>query len=197
MAEIERNEVSPDDSLQQANYLVEVAEVTYQIDWRWAYIEMYILTPSCSAKIPPDIIRPETVVEGGSLEFVYSIFDYGFKFVSSKADEMYSAGMSMAKLHNTIEKMVYLLTERIKESGGTKETEVQIALHGFIGAQRKSFESIINLDGNVVVVNFDPGEWGEKFLQTVKRLADKGYGFPEEAPRHSYRHALGSTKKSI
>lgn len=197
MVENDIAESDHNDSLQQANYLVEVAEIAYQIDWRWAYIEMYILSPSCQAKIPPLVIPADVVVEGGRLEFVYTILDYGFKFATSKAEDMYTAGMSMAKLYNTIEKMIYLLTERIKESGGSKDSEVQVALHGFIGAQRKSFESIINLEGNVVVVNFDPGEWGERFLQTVKRLADKGYGFPEEAPRNAYRHAVGSINKVI
>lgn len=191
MAENESIDMAEASSLQDANYLVDTAELAYQLDWRWAYFEIYILTPSCSAFVPPRVISPETVIEGGLLEFVYPIYDYGFKFATSKADEMYSVGMSMAKLYNTIEKIIFLLVERIKETGdGSTEAEVQVALHGFMGAQRKGFESIINLEGNVVVVNFEPGEWGERFLQTVKRLAEKGYGFPEESPRHNYRHAI-------
>ena len=62
-------------------------------------------------------------------------------------------------------------------------------LHPLMDAiQRNGFESIINLQYNVVVTNFDPGAWGDTYLQTVKRLADKGYGYPPEAPRDKYRH---------
>jgi hypothetical protein len=99
----------------------------------------------------------------------------------------------MCKLYYTIEKMIFLLTERLKTGGISVETEVQIAFGGHELAQRKTFESVINLPYNVVVTNFDPGVWGEKYLQTVKRLADKGYGYPPEAPRDSYRQTPSTT----
>ena len=102
---------------------------------------------------------------------------------------MYSAGMSMCKLYYTIEKIIFLLVERLKTGGVSTETEVQVAFSGHELAQRKAFEIIINLNHNVVVTNFDPGIWGERYLQTVKRLADKGYGYPLEAPRDSFRQS--------
>ena len=110
---------------------------------------------------------------------------------------MYSAGMSMCKLFYTIEKMIYLLIERLKTSGVDAETEVQVAFGGHEIAQRKAFESIINLTYNVVATNFDPGVWGERYLQTVKRLADKGYGYPSEAPRDNFRKSHVTTPKML
>jgi hypothetical protein len=49
----------------------------------------------------------------------------------------------------------------------------------------------------VAMTNFDPGPWGERYLEMVKRLADKGYGYPPESPRDIYRHphAPASTPK--
>jgi hypothetical protein len=81
------------------------------------------------------------------------------------------------------------LVERLKAGGVATDTEVQIAFGGHELAQRKGFESIINLSYNVVVTNFDPGPWGERYLQIVKRLADKGYGYPPESPRDTYRQS--------
>ena len=106
---------------------------------------------------------------------------------------MYSAGKSMCKLFYTIEKIIFMLVERLKTGGTSAETEVQVAFGGHELAQRKGFESIINLSYNVVVTNFDPGPWGERYLQVVKRLAEKGYGYPAEAPRDSYRQSHTST----
>ena len=103
----------------------------------------------------------------------------------------------MCKLYYTIEKMIFLLVERLKTGGVAAETEVQVAFGGHELAQRKGFESIINLSYNVVVTNFDPGVWGDHYLKMAKRLADKGYGYPSEAPRDTYRqsHAASSMKK--
>ena len=38
-----------------------------------------------------------------------------------------------------------------------------------------------------MVTNFDPGSWGERYLEIVKRLSDRGYGYPSEAPREIYK----------
>jgi hypothetical protein len=170
----------------------------YQLWWRWADFELYIIDPSIDIISPPVIIPPEPIPKSDDTEFVYTIEDHGFMLCTSKAEEMFTAGMSMCKLNYTIEKMIYLLIERLKTSGTSTETEVKIAFGGHELAQRKAFESIINLSYNVVVTNFDPGAWGDTYLQTVKRLADKGYGYPPEAPRDRYRHIIPATigKKS-
>lgn len=162
-------------------------EAVYQIWWRWADFHLYVTSPILPIFNPPQVILPALIEGTDAYEFVYPIVDYGDKFSTSKGLELFSAGLSMWKLYCTIEKIIHLLIERLKSSGTTAETEVQIAFAGHELAQRKGFESVINLSYNVVVTNFDPGAWGERYLQTVKRLADKGYGYPAAAPRDSYR----------
>lgn len=169
---------------------VALIERIYQIWWHWADFELYVVTPTIQAISPPIIIEPDLIPGTDEREFVYNIHDHGFKLVTSKSQDMFSAGMSMCKLYNTIEKMIYLLIERLKSGGVGEETEVQVAFGGHELGQRKAFESVINLSYNVVVTNFDPGTWGERYLQTVKRLADKGYGYPRPAPRDT-RHTPG------
>ncbi|ARG96430.1 hypothetical protein [Legionella micdadei] len=164
---------------------VAIVERVYQLWWHWANFELYVVSPSIPPVAPPIIIEPEIVSGTNEREFVYNIHDHGFKLTTSKSEDMYTGGMSMCKLFNTIEKMIYLLIERLKSGGIDEETEVQVAFGGHIIAQRKAFESVINLAHNVVVTNFDPGEWGENYLRIVKRLADKGYGYPPPAPRET------------
>lgn len=184
------------DPLEEASRLVDTAEMAYCIGWRWASFELYVISPVIEAISPAIIIPPEPLIDGTGLEFVYPIHDYGFKMATSKADNMASVGMSMCKLFYTIEKMIYLFIERLKSGGISTDTEVQVAFAGFILGQRKAFESIINLSYNVVVTNFEPGEWGEQYLLTIKRLADKGFGYPPEAPRDIFRHAHTSGASS-
>lgn len=181
---------------QDDNLLLQIEKV-YQLWWHWADFHLYIIDPTFDTIEPPVIIPPETLVNSSELEFVYPIFDYGYKLSVSKADDMYVAGKSMCKLYYTIEKMIFLLIERLKSGGVTTETEVQVAFGGHELAQRKGFESIINLSYNVVITNFDPGEWGERYLQIAKRLAEKGYGYPPEAPRDTYKQSHSSTTTGV
>lgn len=171
---------------------VALVENVYQLWWNWADFHIFIVSPTIESVSPPNLIKPEQVEETDELEYVYPIYDYGYKLSTSKAEDMLSAGMSMCKLHYTIEKMVAILVDRLTSSGASTSTEVQVAFGGHELAQRKAFESIINLSYNVVVTNFDPGAWGQHYLEVVKRLADKGYGYPTEAPRDTYRHTHSS-----
>ncbi len=179
-----------------ADDAVSLIEKVYQIWWHWADFQLFVITPTIDVITPPLIIPAERLSDRDEFEFVYTIHDYGYKLCTSKGQDMYSAGMSMCKLFYTIEKMIFLLVERLKAGGVSTETEVQVAFGGHELAQRKGFESIINLSYNVVVTNFDPGSWGERYLQVVRRLADKGYGYPPEAPRESYRQSRASTPTS-
>lgn len=174
-----------------------MVERVYQLWWRWADFELYIVSPTLDVIIPATIIKPAQMPGSDEKEYVYDIHDSGYKLSTSKATDMYSAGMSMCKLFYTIEKMIFLLVERLKASGIDAETEVQVAFGGHEIAQRKAFESIINLSYNVVVTNFDPGPWGEQYLENVKRLSAKGYGYPPEAPRDTFRQHHGSTPKAM
>lgn len=171
------------------NNPVTLVERVYQIWWHWADFHLYILSPRIDTVSPPVIIAPELLLESNEYEFVYPIHDFGSRLSTSKGEDMYAAGMSMCKLYFTIEKMIFILIERLKSGGISMETEVQVAFDGHQLAQRKAFESIINLSYNVVVSNFDPGLWGERYLQNVKRLSEKGYGYPSETPRETYKKA--------
>ena len=163
-------------------------EIVYHLAWRWAHISILIISPNNINPIdPPKCIEPE-VLSDQEKEFVYPIYDYGYRLSTSKGENAVSAGMSMCKLFYTIEKMIAILVERLKAAGVATDTEVQVAFDGFILAKRKAFEAIINLPYNVIITNFDPGEWGDYYLETVKRLAKKGYGYPPESPRDIYRH---------
>ncbi len=163
----------------------------------WADFHLYVISPHLDIIAPPIVILPEPIPDSTELEPVYPILDSGFKLSTSKAQDMFSAGMSMCKLYYTIEKMISILIERLKSGGVDTETEVQVSFGGHQLAQRKAFESIINLNFNVVVTNFDPGIWGERYLQTVKRIADKGYGYPSESPRETYKLPRGSSPAGI
>lgn len=168
----------------------------YKIWCNWAYFEIEILSPNIEPQDVVTIIQPELVFETNELEFVYPIFDYGNVLSTSKGSEMYTVGASMCKFYYTIEKMIAILIKKLKDNGGNdSEIESEISFDGHQLGQRKAFESVINLNHNVVVTNFDPGEWGEKYLQIIKRLSEKGYGYPPEAPRYNYRSAGGKTSK--
>ncbi|MDP3268388.1 MAG: virulence factor [Legionella sp.] len=191
---IELRDLAMQDDL---NNPISMAERVYQIWWHWADFHLYVISPHIPSITPPIILMPEHLTNSNELEFVYPIHDYGSRLSCAKSEDMFSAGMSMCKLYYTIEKMIHLLVERLKAGGIDVETEVQVAFGGHELAQRKAFESIINLSYNVVVTNFDPGTWGERYLETVKRVADKGYGYPSEAPRETYRNSHGSSAVGI
>ena len=176
---------------------IALMENVYQLSWRWADFHIFIISPTIEPFVPQLVIQPDTIPGTNELEFVYPIHDSGNILSTSKGGEMYDAGLSMCKLYYTIEKMIFILVERLKEGGIETATEVKIAIDGHELAQRKGFESIINLNYNVVITNFDPGLWGERYLQIAKRLADKGYGYPPESPRDNYRqsHASGPGAK--
>lgn len=173
-----------------------LVEHVYQIWWHWADFHLYVLTPHIERVSPPIILEPESLPDSNELEFVYPIHDAGYRLSTSKSKDFLSAGMSMCRLFFTIEKMINILISRLESEGTTAQTEVQVAFGGHEIAQRKAFESIINLSYNVVVTNFDPGAWGERYLATVKRMA-KEYGYPPEAPRDPYKRAYQSTTAGI
>ena len=183
------------DFLDEDNLLQQVAGV-FVLWWHWAYFEITVTSPSLPTYNPPKIVHPALVSGTDDYEFAYDICDRGYKLSTSKGEEMYSVGMSMCKMFYTIEKMIYILVKRIKDEGINTEAEVQVTFDGHLLAQRKAFESIINLNYNVVVTNFDPGSWGERYLEIVKRLSDRGYGYPSEAPREIYKINKRSTTPS-
>jgi hypothetical protein len=162
----------------------------------WAYFEIKVVKPIFTGITPPRMLMPEKCSGTDDIEFVYPICDFGHTLSTSKASDMFSVGMSMCKLNYTIEKMIFILVERLKEGGLDNNTEVQVMFEGHLLSKRKAFESIINLSQNVLVTNFDPGAWGEQYLENVKRMADKGFGYPQEAPRTHYKFAKSQSAHS-
>lgn len=172
-----------------------LVEHLYKLWWHWADFSLFVINPTIEQNNPPLIIPPEQIAGTDEIEFVYPIHDHGYKLSASKAEDMFTAGMSMCRLYFTIEKMIFLLIQRLKAAGITEDTEVQVAFAGHQLPQRKAFESIINLGYNVIVTNFEPGDWGEHYLEVVKRLSDRGYGYPKETPRENFRQPRGSSPK--
>lgn len=173
-----------------------LVERVYDLWAKWGDFHIHIISPHQKAE-PPKIISAELIPGTQEYEFVYPIISYNDTFSTSKAQDMFSAGRSMCKLYYTIEKMIAILVEHLKANHVASDQEVQIAFRGHELAQRKAFESVINLSYNIVVTNFDPGVWGENYLKIAKNIADKGFGYPNEAPRDNYKQPHGSSGPQI
>ena len=164
---------------------------------RWAYLELRVLSPKLPVFDPTKMILPDLLIDNSGFEFVYPILDQGFALSTSKGEDFVATGMSMYKLYVTIEKMICILTERLRSEGIDDTTQVDIAFAGNEMAMRKAFESIIHLKSNLVIVNYDPGTWGDGYLQRVKNLIERGLGGPAEAPRDFYRKSYAEVLKSV
>ena len=161
--------------------------------WReWADFHIYMIEPIVSAT-QPVMIEPALLEDSGAVEFVYPIQDAGNRLSTSKGVEMYTAGMSMSRLFNTIEKMFAILIERLEAQGATVDTDIRIAFGGHQIAQRKGFEVSLNLEHQVIVVNFDEEDWPKRHIAVLKNLVKKGFKAPTKAPRYSFRYPPGKT----
>ena len=156
------------------------------LNHRCAYIEIKIISPVLE-DIPEMIIPAKVDAESEEEEFVYPIHDTGHTLLASKGSEMFEAGMSMCKLYYTIEKMIALLMERLNNAGIPAEQEVELCFAGSVSAQRKAFESIINLNQNISVQNFEPGPFGDRLVQILQRFAARGIPLPLPAPRDVFK----------
>ncbi len=163
----------------------DISDYVYYLWMIWGDFQLYIIDPLIEP-ISPSIIIPPSQVKNDEYENVFDIHDEGFRLSCSRGYEGIALGHSLLKFYNTIEKMVALLVERIRTGGIDDETEVKVAFYGHELGQRKAFESILNLEQNVIVTNFDPGEWGDRFMKTVLTLVEKGYGPPQGSPRKVY-----------
>ncbi len=165
-----------------------------------AYFELRIEHPSFVLTEQPVIIKPAPLEDDKhQVEHVYSIFDFGDRLITSKVTEHQIENLSMLKMFYTIEKMVFIMHDKISkiDSGGStsddKQNEFMFYLDGHILCLRKAFEVIINLPDNWLVMNFEPGEWGNSYISALQRLREQGYQYPPPAPRDIYRHVLGKT----
>lgn len=177
-----------DFSMEDEHGKIAFSDALDELSRNWASFTLSVIEPELIYDEVAKIIEPEPLPDTQVTEFVYPIYDHFSTLSTSKALELCVPGMANCKLFYTIEKMIFILIERIKEIEGiTEETEVKIAFEGHEQGKRKAFESVINLAYNVVVINFDPGAWGERYLQVVKNLAEKEYGYPSKTPRTIYR----------
>lgn len=165
-----------------------------------AYIEIRVPEELLAFSEIPQIHQPQALIEDPNhLEFVYPILDYGNCLASSKAMDNLFSGQSMLKMYYTIDKMISILHAKIQakeEERGSSFPEVSIELLGYELCLRKAFEVIINLPENWTV-DYEPGDWGNRYLDILQKLAEKGYSYPPPAPRDYYRHGLsGDLKKS-
>lgn len=153
----------------------------------WAYIEIRVESAPLQLQETPVVIAPQHLIEDKTqFEFVYPIYDFGDRLIAIKD---FNTGQSMLKMSYTIEKMVAIWSDKMKEksvdAGGS---ELEVYLDGHLFCLRKAFEVIINLTENWMVMNFDPGDWGHKYLDLLQKLYEKGYPYPSSAPRDFYKH---------
>ena len=97
----------------------------------------------------------------------------------------------------TIEKMVALMSNRIAAATANLENppaEWIFALDGHEYCKRKIFEVIINHPDNWLIINYDPGQWGTVYLNSLKLLNQKNFDYPPNAPRDIYRHRQGESR---
>lgn len=163
----------------------DILDYLYYLKMIWGDFHLYIVEPLIEIRVPDKIIPPKTF-DDGEIENVFDIHDEGFRLSTSRGVEGIVLGHSLLKFYNTIEKMVAILVERMSSGGVDKDVEVRVAFYGHELGQRKAFESILNLEQNVVVTNFDGGEWADRLMNMVLNLADRGYGLPSSSPRKSY-----------
>lgn len=182
----------PETANAQENELFGEIAVSY-LKQHIADLTLKIISPEIALFSEPKVISPALISNSDTYEFVYPIVDLGESFATTKGFEMGLGGMGNCKLFYTVEKMIALLIERLVKEGVKAEHEVQVSLEGHELAKRKAFESIINLAYNVVIIDYDPGMWGEAYLERVKRFAEMGYGYPPESPRDVYKQLHKTT----
>lgn len=162
------------------------SDVLYYLWMTWADFHLSVTWPMIEPIHPPIVHEPK-LHEDGSPELVYPIMDVGYRLSTSRAAEGLDHGYCLQKYYNTIDKMILLLLQRLKTGGHTPEEEVRVAFAGFELGQRKAFESILNLENeNIIVVNYDPGEWGERYMKNILTLVEHGYGLPKSSPRTDF-----------
>lgn len=122
---------------------VVLVERVYQIWWHWADFQLYIVSPFIDTISPPVIINPELIPGTDEYEFVYPIHDSGSKLATSKCAQMYHAGMSMHKLYMTIEKMIYILIERLKKKALLQIQKFKSLLEGIYCRKERPLSQLL------------------------------------------------------
>lgn len=145
----------------------------------WADFHLFITKPFVTPR-PVKIVEPGKDPQSGLPEDVYPIYDYGDVFRTSRGQDIAKGMRVTRKYLNTVDKIIRLASQRAKEvedetGVGEAEPERRVAFRGHEIGQRKGFISAINHDKQMVVVNFEPGEWGERYLSVLDELIKRGY----------------------
>lgn len=146
----------------------------------WADFKIYITSPYLPHVSPPVRIEPEVNNKTGQAEWVYPILDAGDMLSTSRGEDIIHGIGATGKFLNTIEKLVNLAVDRcreaIRQGGDSGSTvEMRFSLHGYEVGRRKAFNVCVDSGENIVITNFDPGEWGERQLRCIQYLAERGY----------------------
>lgn len=177
--------VSAEISVSSLGDSIDLEEMLFYLWKSWADFSLTVTFPSLPEISPPQKHLPRKHSDG-TLENVLVIHDYGPKLSTSRGEEAFSPKTSFYKFYNTIDKMVNILLEKLKNEGIAAEEEVRVAFSGFELGCRKAFESVLNLEENVLVVNYDPGKWGDLYMKNVLAMVERGYGMPKSSPRTDF-----------
>lgn len=179
------------------------AELSQYLTYLWmlyANSHIMLVSPYIESKVPAVFIPPAYDETLRTDENVYTILDHGYAFSTSRGEDATAGSTAMGKLYNTIQKMVRLIFERVKEqsggagsAGNLADTEIKIALFGHELGRRKAFALIMDQENvNVNIVNFDPVAWGEQFINNLKYMIESGHGAPADLKNVAERLAPGA-----
>lgn len=149
----------------------------------WADFHVYIIKPFIKPQRPATVIKPEVDAKTGETEDVYNIFDFGDMLSTSRGEDIVKGMRTTGKYVNTVEKIMRIVISRAHTGDdGEAEPEPKVAFRGHEIGQRKGFETIVNLDQAIEVVNFEPNEWGQRHLSAIEEMIRRGYGPPSFKP---------------
>lgn len=147
----------------------------YYIWSKWADFHLELLEPEAQRMSPAKRILPAVDKKTQAPEHVYPILDWGDRLSASVGEDLAKGSRAMGKLLNTVEKMVLIALERLREEDdGTGELEIEFGFAGHEIAQRKAFQVCLDTGENINV-DFDPGPWGERRLRALSYLVKEGY----------------------
>lgn len=167
------------------------------VDYLWMiYVnfQAMIVSPFVETIFPPILIPPVYNKDTQAYENVYNIYDHGYSFSTSRGEESALGTTAMGKLYNTIQKIIHLIVQRLKEKAGGEgafnpQDEIKVALFGHEFGKRKAFALAMDLEANINIVNFDPRIWGERFINNLKNMIASGRGYPTDLKHVSERVA--------
>jgi hypothetical protein len=200
---LETGQTSADEEMARRQYEIslwgrdENNALPLYMDYLWmiyANFQVMMVSPFVETIDPPVVINPAYDKETKLYENVYVILDHGYAFSTSRGEESAMGTTAMGKLFNTIQKIIRLIIQRLKEQAGgdgafNPEDEIKLALFGHELGKRKAFALAMDLEVNINIVNFDPRVWGERFIANLKNMIASGKGYPPDLKHVSERVA--------